>query len=128
MLNSNTGVKTTQYGNVTQILANVELQASVGGVVPSTSGVEVNGKKIVKAGTPFAIDLQNRLNPATAGDANNAFNAVLLHDVDVTSGNNNGTFLIFGFVDLTKVETDVQTLIETALTADGHTALITFLK
>ena len=129
MLNSNTGVKTTQYGNVTQILANVELQASVGGVVPSTSGVEVNGKKIVKAGTPFAIDLQNRLNPATAGDANNAFNAVLLHDVDVTSGNNNnGTFLIFGFVDLTKVETDVQTLIETALTADGHTTLITFLK
>jgi hypothetical protein len=128
MLNSNTGVKTTQYGNVTQILANVELQASVGGVVPATSGVNVNGKKIVKAGTPFKIDLQNRQNLALAGDASNAFNAILLHDVDVTAGNNNGTFLIFGFVDLTKVESDVQTLIGTALTADGHTTLITFLK
>lgn len=128
MLNSNTGIKTTQYGNVTQILANVELQASVGGVVPATSGVNVNGKKIVKAGTPFVIDFQNRQNLALAGDASNAFNAILLHDVDVTSGNNNGTFLIFGFVDLTKVESDVQTLIGTALTANGHTTLITFLK
>lgn len=128
MLNSNTGVKTTQYGNVTQILANVELQASVGGVVPAASGVNVNGKKIVKAGTPFVIDLQNRQNLALAGDASNAFNAILLHDVDVTAGNNNGTFLIFGFVDLTKVESDVQTLIGTALTANGHTTLITFLK
>lgn len=128
MLNSNTGVKTTQYGNVTQILANVELQASVGGVVPATSGVSVNGKKIVKAGTPFSIDLQNRQNIAIAGDASHAFNAILLHDVDVTAGNNNGTFLIFGFVDMTKVESDVQTLIGTALTANGHTTLITFLK
>lgn len=128
MLNSNTGVKTTQYGNVTQILANVELQASVGGVVPAASGVNVNGKKIVKAGTPFVIDLQNRQNLALAGDASNAFNAILLHDVDVTVGNNNGTFLIFGFVDMTKVESDVQTLIGTALTANGHTTLITFLK
>lgn len=128
MLNSNTGVKTTQYGNVTQILANVELQASVGGVVPAASGVNVNGKKIVKAGTPFVIDLQNRQNLALAGDASNAFNAILLHDVDVTAGNNNGTFLIFGFVDMTKVEPDVQTLIGTALTANGHTTLITFLK
>ena len=128
MLNSNTGVKTTQYGNVTQILANVELQASVGGVVPAASGVNVNGKMIVKAGTPFVIDLQNRQNLALAGDASNAFNAILLHDVDVTAGNNNGTFLIFGFVDLTKVESDVQTLIGTALTANGHTTLITFLK
>lgn len=128
MLNSNTGVKTTQYGNVTQILANVELQASVGGVVPAASGVNVNGKKIVKAGTPFVIDLQNRQNLAIAGDASNAFNAILLHDVDVTAGNNNGTFLIFGFVDMTKVESDVQTLIGTALTANGHTTLITFLK
>ena len=128
MLNSNTGVKTTQYGNVTQILANVELQASVGGVVPAASGVNVNGKKIVKAGTPFVIDLQNRQNLAIAGDASNAFNAILLHDVDVTAGNNNGTFLIFGFVDMTKVESDVQTLIGTALTATGHTTLITFLK
>lgn len=128
MLNSNTGVKTTQYGNVTQILANVELQASVGGVVPAASGVNVNGKKIVKAGTPFKIDLQNRQNLALAGNASNAFNAILLHDVDVTAGNNNGTFLIFGFVDLTKVESDVQTLIGTALTANGYTTLITFLK
>ena len=128
MLNSNTGVKTTQYGNVTQILANVELQASVGGVVPAASGVNVNGKKIAKAGTPFKIDLQNRQNLALAGDASNAFNAILLHDVDVTAGNNNGTFLIFGFVDLTKVESDVQTLIGTALTANGHTTIITFLK
>lgn len=129
MLNSNAGVKTTSYGNVTQILANVELQASVGGLVPATSGVEVGAKKIVKAGTPFVVDLQNRTNVATAADASHAFNAVLLHDVDVTGNiNNNATFLIFGFVDLTKVEADVQTLIETALTATGYTPLITFLK
>lgn len=42
----------------------------------------------------------------TAEDATPAV-GVLLHDVDVTGGNNNATLLIDGFVDLNKLDEDV---------------------
>ena len=43
------GVRRPGYGNVVQILANVELQASVGCIVPQSLGVSVGSKLIAKA-------------------------------------------------------------------------------
>lgn len=127
MLNRS-GVTTQTYGNIHQILANVEMQVSVGCIVPQSMGVTVGAKKIVKAGTPIKINLQSTTTAVSAANATTAMNAVLLHDVDVTAGNANGTALIFGFVNLNRVETSVQTLVTTALTATGISPLITFVK
>lgn len=38
-------------------------------------------------------------------------NAVVLHDVDVTSGNANSQVVVFGFIDVSKVDDDVKTLL-----------------
>ena len=127
MLNRS-GVAKATYAATKQILANVELQSSVGCIVPQTLGVTVGTKKIAKAGTPIKIDLMNLQTPATKADGTTALNAVLLHDVDVTGGSANGTALIFGFVNVNRVDTDVATAITTAVGATGASKLITFMK
>lgn len=137
MLNRD-GIKTKSYGAPVQILANVEFQYSVGCRVPKTMGVEVGGRQIVKAGTPVNINLedtsQNVKAPvaASTGVTAVAMNAVLLHDVDVTDvktgGAANGTALIFGFVNLNRVETSVNTLLTAARAVDGASPLLTFVK
>lgn len=121
MLNRD-GIASTKYGNVNQILANIEMQASVGCIVSKSIGVEVNGKKIAKAGTPIKIDYMNRQTAATAGEE---MNAVLLHDVDVTKGDANGTALIFGFVNVARVDADVAAKIAAVTKNDSK---VTFLK
>lgn len=120
MLNRD-GISKTTYAAPIQILANVLMQSSVGVVVDD--GVftalksanylkEKEGKKIVPAGTPLYIDLLDRnddpavlptLAHASTGAEDPAVAAVpavgvLLHDVDVTDGDANGTLLLFGFV------------------------------
>lgn len=137
MLNRS-GIRKESYGNVRQILADVGNQSSVGCIVDKTLGVAVGARKIVKAGTPINIDLMNPMTPvkqvkAASGSGDTAtsavpMNAVLLHDVDVTTENANGTALIFGFVNVNRVESDVATLITAALAIDGATPLITFGK
>ena len=127
MLNRS-GVSTNTYGATKQILANVELQSSVGCIVPQTLGVAVGAKKIAKAGTPIQIDLLNLQTVAKKADAATALNAVLLHDVDVTAGNANGTALVFGFVNVNRVDSDVAAAITTAVGASGKSPLITFIK
>lgn len=117
MLN-NDGIKTATYGAPKQILANVEFQYSVGCRVPKTMGVSVNGRTLVKAGTPIKIDLGNlqtvAQEPAKASGDDPAIvaNAVLLHDVDVTDaatgGAKNGTALLWGFVNINRLDSDVQ--------------------
>lgn len=136
MLNRS-GVAKTTYTAPKQILANVEMQVSVGCIVPQTLGVAVGSQKIAKAGTPININLQN-LNvavkkPAAAATepaaAKVPMNAVLLHDVDVTAGAANGTALIFGFVNLNRVDTDVATAIATATGSTiGNDGMVTFVK
>lgn len=127
MLNRS-GVAKATYAATKQILANVEHQVSVGCIVPQTLGVTVGTKKIAKAGTPIKIDLMNLQTPATKADGTTALNAVLLHDVDVTTGSANGTALVFGFVNVKRVDTDVATAITTAAAATGASKLITFVK
>lgn len=121
MLNRD-GISKTSFGAPKQILANVELQSSVGCIVAKEAGAAVGAKKIAKAGTPIKIDMGNLQTPATAETEGN--NAVLLHDVDVTGGNANGTALVFGFVNVNRLESDVQAKV-TAGTAVG---MVQFIK
>lgn len=127
MLNQ-TGVKKTTYGTPTQILFNVQNQMSVGVRVDKTYSVTRDGRKIVPAGTPLSGDLTAR-NTAfvKAVDTTNPATGVLLHDVDVTDGDANGTLLIWGFVDLTKVDTTTAALI-TSTRKTELAGKITFLK
>lgn len=127
MLNRD-GISKTTLAATKQILANVELQSSVGCIVPESLGVAVGNRKIAKAGTPIKIDLMNIKNAVVKADGTTAMNAVLLHDVDVTSGNANGTALIFGFVNVNRVDTDVASAITTALGAANASKQITFMK
>lgn len=123
MLNRS-GISKATYAATKQILANVELQSSVGCIVPQALGVEVGGKKIAKAGTPIIIDLMDTNKAVTAATAAN-INAVLLHDVDVTAGNANGTALIFGFVNVNRVDADIAAKIAAITTNNSK---VTFLK
>lgn len=130
MLN-NTGITKVSAVAPNQILFFAEPQVSVSVIVNNT-GISAgdDGKKIIKAGTPITGDLTARgtafTKASTTEGVSNAV-GVLLHDVDVTAGNNNGTLLLFGFVDLNKLDTATATLI----TTDVKTALkggVTFLK
>ena len=125
MLNRS-GIQSVTGAAPTQILANVELQASVGCVVAQALGVDVNDSKIAKAGTPIVIDLSNLQTAATAGTVGDSAtaNAVLLHDVDVTKGNANGTALIFGFVNINRLATDVQGKVQAGINVAGGVSFI----
>ena len=121
MLNKS-GIIKADYATPKQILADPNLQFSVGCLVPADIGNS-------KAGTPIYVDLSNINVVCKKVDNTTTFaNAVLLHDVDVSNGNTNGTALIFGFVDLNKVDTTTQTLLETALSNTSATKLITLVK
>lgn len=108
MLNQ-TGVRKETYGNTNQILFAVEHQVSMGVVVSKALGVTEGNKKVVKAGTPLTGNLDARttaFTAATAGSSTEASDAVgvLLHDVDVTTGDANGTLLLFGFVNTNRID------------------------
>ena len=70
----------------------------------------------------------NLQTPAVKADGTTPLNAVLLHDVDVTTGSANGTALIFGFVNVNRVDTDVATAITTASGASAASKQVTFVK
>ena len=130
MLN-NTGITKQTAVTPNQILFFTDPQVSVSILVDNT-GISAgdDGKKIIKAGTPVTGDLTARgtafTKASTTEGVSNAV-GVLLHDVDVTAGSNNATLLIFGFVDLNKLDTATAALI----TTEVKTALkggVAFLK
>lgn len=130
MLNKTGITKTTAVGP-NQILMFTDPQVGVSIMVDNT-GISAgdDGKKIIKAGTPVTGDLTARgtafTKASTTEGVSNAV-GVLLHDVDVTAGDANATLLLFGFVDLNKLDTATAALITTAV----KTALkggVTFLK
>lgn len=104
--------------NATQILFCTDPQVSVS-VVVSATGVTAgsDGKKILKAGTQMAGDLTAR-NTAfkkattTEGESGSPSTSdavgILLHDVDVTGGDANAALLIFGFVNIDRLDESVQ--------------------
>lgn len=130
-------IKIESAVNVNQILFCTNPQVSVGVVVDSTAGTEdeATGRTIVKAGTPLNGDLTARNtafvkaaddSTGSAGDAKPAV-GVLLHDVDVTDGDANGALLIFGFVNLERIDTTTAALI-TATRKTELAGKVTFLK
>lgn len=127
MLNQS-GIKKTTMTAPKQILANVELQSSVGCIVDKALGVEVGDRKIAKAGTPININLMAMATPCKKVAAGAPMNAVLLHDVDVTSANANGTALVFGFVNVNRVDSDVASAITDAMAIEGASEKLTFMK
>lgn len=121
------GVTKTSLTGPRQILANVELQAAVGCIVSKDLGVEVGARKIAKAGTPIIMDFGNLQTVATAGTATGespTANAVLLHDVDVTTNNANGTALYLGVVNINRLDTDVQAKVEAGINKIGAVSFI----
>ena len=121
-------IKIESAVNVNQILFCTDPQVSVGVIVDNTAFVTENGRKIVKAGTPLSGDLTAR-NTAfvKAVDTTNPATGILLHDVDVTDGDNNGTLLIFGFVNLERLDTTTAALI-TDTRKTELSGKVTFLK
>lgn len=107
---NNTNVKHEVYGNRNQILFAVEHQVSMGCVVAQSVGVDENGKKIAKAGTPITGNLDERTTAFTKATGANAV-GVLLHDVDVTVAENNATILLFGFVNTNRIDETTRALI-----------------
>ena len=114
-----TGITKVSGAAPTQILYNVQNQMSVGIKLAKgfAGAVEENGRKIVKAGTPLTGDLANRSVAFTA--ASNSAVGVLLHDVDVTTSDANCTLLIWGFVNLDRVDANTKA----KLTAEIKTSL-----
>lgn len=112
MLNRSGIIKETAVAP-SQILFNVQNQMSVGVIVDKAVGTAgKDGKKIVKAGTPLNGDLTTRDTAFVAAkDTHNPAVGVLLHDVDVTKGNANGTLLIWGFVNLNRMDSTTAGLI-----------------
>ena len=129
MLNK-TGVTKVVGAAPVQILFNVQNQFSVGIKVDDANYVTENGRKIVKAGTPLSGNLEARgtafVKAVTSSGSSNAV-GILLHDVDVTDGDANGTLLIWGFVDLNKLDTATTALITTEV-KPALKGGVTFLK
>lgn len=114
MLNQ-TEIKKSSYVSTNQILFNTDPFVAVSIIVDVALGVTdpSTGRKIVKAGTPLAGDLTKRetafvaVNEASSSLASDA-KGILLHDVDVTAGDANGTLLIFGFVNVDRIDATVM--------------------
>lgn len=113
MLN-NPSVKRTTYGNRKTILVD-ELNSTSVSCIVSNDGVtaDEDGVKMVKAGTPVYGDLTNRDTAMTTTGTGKPC-GVILHDVEVTTGPANSQIVIFGTIDVSKVEDDVATLLKAA--------------
>lgn len=121
-------VKKTSYTTPKSILIAPELAFAIPVIVGNT-GISAgeDGRKIIKAGSAVGGTtsvLTNRQTALQKTTTATQAQGVLLHDLDVTDGDANGTMLVFGFVDLNKIDTDAQPAsdVQEALTK------ITFMK
>ena len=126
-------VETQEYGAPQkQILIADELAFTIGAKILDVGTSAKNGKKIVKAGTALGGNLLKRdagfdvalfSGDDMSQDTSNAV-AVLLHDVDVTDGPANGTIVIGGYIDILKLDEDVQTQLKSHADALKHIVLL----
>ena len=101
------------------LIANDSYMVTLPGIIKAT-GVTAgtDGKKIVKAGTPVYGDIEKRDTGFTISGSQGANPvAVVMHDVDVTAGDENGTIVLAGVVDLLKLETSVKTALTSSIKA-----------
>lgn len=115
MLNQS-GIKKVSATTRKIILIAPELAFSLSCKVANT-GVEAgdDGKKMVLAGTPLVGDLEKRDTAFTVASEGDTPCGILLHDVDVTAGNANGSVVIFGFVDSSKLESSVAEKLDSTM-------------
>jgi hypothetical protein len=114
-------VVTNTYGAPEKhiLIANDSYMVTLGAIIKAT-GVTAgsDGRKIVKAGTPLYGDIEKRDTGFTIAGAQGASPVcVLMHDVDVTAGDENGTIVIAGCVDLLKLEASVKTALTSSIKA-----------
>lgn len=105
-------VKTT-YGAPEKhiLIANDSYMVTLPAIIKDTGvSAGTDGRKVVKAGTPLYGDIEKRDTGFTISGAGNPV-CVLMHDVDVTAGDENGTIVIAGCVDLLKLDDSVKTAI-----------------
>ena len=101
------------------LIANDSYMVTLPAIIKAT-GVTAgtDGKKIVKAGTPVYGDIEKRDTGFTISGSQGANPvAVVMHDVDVTAGDENGTIVLAGVVDLLKLETSVKTALTSSIKA-----------
>lgn len=118
----NVGITTEAAVSHDDILFCTDNAVSVSIIVNQSAGSD----GVVKAGTPLDGSLEDRTTAFTKAESTTA-QGILLHDVDVSKGDNNATLLINGFVNLDRIDETTAALI----TQDVKTALkgnITFLK
>lgn len=111
-------IVTETYGTRKQILINQDSATRIGCLVSKT-GVVINseGKYIVKAGTPlYGTDVgMNRETPLTISGSTPQ--GILYTDVEFESSEAttaNGCLVIDGTVDYLKLDSDVQSLVDSA--------------
>lgn len=134
MLSNKEFVRTEGYNNANTILFCEEGKLAISVVVGNTGATVVDGRKILKAGTPMTGDLTARTTAfqkatTTEGKAGNltvgadggtielpepkTSNAVgiLMYDADVTDGEANAQIYLFGVVDMNKLDNTTAALI-----------------
>lgn len=125
MLNQ-TGITRVAGTTRKTILIAPELAFSLSCMVENT-GVSAgeDGRKVVKAGTPVSGNLQERDTAFKVAGEEDTPVGIILHDVDVTKGTANSQVVIFGFVDISKLEESVATTIKSM---EAKLPKITFVK
>lgn len=114
------------YFTKSQVVMFPDVAVALGGIISAdATNVTKNDRKLVKAGTPvggadFMKDSQTVL---TTADANNV-QGVLVHDVDVTDGNGNGTVLINGYINTKYVDKSVTIADDVQKALDGKITFI----
>lgn len=126
------GIKKVTATNVNSILFDFHDSVAVGVVVDKSNAdaETVDGRKILRAGTPLTGDLTARTTKFTKPtDAETSSNVVgiLLHDVDVTDADANATLLLWGFVNMDRLSSKAAGLITSNIKV-GLKNAIWFLK
>lgn len=122
------GITNVKGTNTRQILFTTEGYVAAGAVIDDAAFVSEDGRKLVKAGTPVAGDLTARGTAFTKANADGSdVVGILVHDVDVTNGNANGTVMIGGYVNVDRVDATTAALYVEAI-KKSLKGSITFLK
>jgi hypothetical protein len=95
------------------LIANDSYMVTLPAIIKATGvSAGTDGRKVVKAGTPVYGDIEKRDTGFTIAGAQGAKPvAVVMHDTDVTAGDENGTIVIAGCVDLLKLDSAVKTAV-----------------
>lgn len=97
------------------LIANDSYMVTLPAIIKATGvSAGTDGRKVVKAGTPLYGDIEKRDTGFTISAESGNPTCILLHDVDVTAGDENGTIVLAGCVDLLKLDASVKTAVASA--------------